>query len=158
MGKKSAAICLELSHTPQWRDARLVGLFSPLANEPNVDLLWAVLGERAVCYPRICGDDLVFLRVSGRGALLESALWNLLEPPHRNEHIVAPEEIDLLAVPGLAFTPSGHRMGRGKGFYDRFLAQPGFRAAAFGVCFAEQLVPHLPVENHDRPVDRVFAA
>jgi 5-formyltetrahydrofolate cyclo-ligase len=158
VAEKSAAICLAASRTPQWRDARTVGFFSPLATEPNIDLLWAVLGKRTVCYPRIDGDDLVFLRVPNREALLESARWNLLEPPHRDEHVVTLGELDLLFVPGLAFTVGGHRMGRGKGYYDRLLARPGFRAPTFGVCFAEQLVPHLPMEDHDRPVDRVFSA
>jgi 5-formyltetrahydrofolate cyclo-ligase len=158
IAQKSAALCLDLSHTPEWRAAHSVGLFAPLDTEPNVDLLWAVLGKKAVCYPRVCGGDLVFLRVAGREALLRSALWNLMEPPHEDEHVVEPGEIDLLVVPGVAFTADGHRMGRGKGFYDRYLASPGFRATRFGVCFSEQLVPHLPVEDHDLPMTRVFAA
>jgi len=158
MAEKSAALCLAVTHTPEWQDARSVAFFSPLASEPNIDLLWAVLGERAVCYPRIHGDDLVFIRVPSREALLESARWNLLEPPHRDEHVVAIDEIDLFFVPGVAFTVDGHRMGRGKGYYDRLLAHPLFRSPAFGVCFAEQLVAHLPMEDHDRPVSRVFSA
>jgi len=156
--EKSAAICHAVSHTPEWSNARNIGFFSPLDSEPNVDLLWAVLGARAVCYPRIHGDDLVFIRVPDREALLESARWNLLEPLHRDEHVVPISEMDLLFVPGVAFTSDGHRMGRGKGYYDRLLADPSFRAATFGVCFAEQLVAHLPMEDHDRPVNRVFAA
>lgn len=156
--EKSAAICLAIAQTPQWREARTVGFFAPLPEEPDVDLLWAVLGTRAVCYPRIQGDDLVFLRVPNREALLESGRWNLLEPPHRDEHMVDLARIDLLLVPGMAFAADGRRMGRGKGYYDRILARPGFRAPTFGVCFAEQLVPHLPTEDHDRPVHRVFSA
>jgi len=156
--EKSAAICRSLAHTKEWGDARAVGFFSPLDSEPNVDLLWAVLGERTVCYPRIQGDDLVFLRVPNREALLESARWNLLEPPHRDEHVVPVGEIDLFFIPGLAFTADGHRMGRGKGYYDRLLARSDFRAPTFGICCAEQVVTHLPMEDHDRPVDRVFSA
>jgi len=49
-------------------------------------------------------------------------------------------------------------MGRGRGYYDRFLARPDFRATTCGVCFAEQIVPHLPMEDHDLPVNRVFSA
>ena len=156
--EKSAAICRALAHTPEWHAARTVGFFSPLDSEPNIDLLWAVLGERAVCYPRIHGEDLVFIRVPDREALLESTRWNLLEPPHHDEHVAPIREIDLFLVPGVAFTPDGHRLGRGKGYYDRLLAHPAFRSPAFGVCFAEQLVAHLPVEDHDRPVSRVFSA
>ncbi|MEI8234518.1 MAG: 5-formyltetrahydrofolate cyclo-ligase [Verrucomicrobiota bacterium] len=156
--EKSAAICLAASQTPQWQEARTVGFFAPLPEEPNIDLLWAVLGERTVCYPRIDGERLLFLRVPNREALLESARWNLLEPPHHDDHIVPVGAIDLFFVPGIAFTADGRRMGRGKGYYDRLLAHPDFRAPAFGVCFAEQLMPHLPTEDHDRPVDRVFTA
>jgi len=155
--EKSAAICREVASSAEWERARLVGLFSPLASEPDVDLLWAVLGERAVCYPRMDGESLVFLRVPNRSALLESR-WNLLEPPHRGDAVVPPESIDLLLVPGMAFTRDGHRMGRGRGYYDRFLAHPALRAATFGICFAEQVVPRLPMEEHDRPVTRVVSA
>jgi len=156
--EKSAALCRALAHTREWIAARTVGFFAPLDSEPNVDLLWAVLGERTVCYPRIHGEDLVFIQVPGREALLESARWNLLEPPHRDEHVVEVGDMDLFLVPGVAFTADGHRMGRGKGYYDRLLAHPAFRAHAFGICYAEQLVPHLPMEDHDRPVGRVFSA
>lgn len=156
--EKSAAICRAVAQTPEWRDVRVVGFFSPMALEPNVDLLWAVLGERTVCYPRINGEDLVFIRVPSREALRESTRWNLLEPPHCDEHVVPVGEIALFLVPGMAFTADGHRMGRGKGYYDRLLGHPDFRAGSFGVCFAEQLVPHLPMEEHDRPVTRVFSA
>ena len=156
--EKSAAICLAISQTPQWHEARTVAFFSPLPEEPNIDLLWAVLGKRTVCYPRVDGDNLVFLRVPNREALLESARWNLLEPPHRDEHVVAVGDIDLFFVPGMAFASDGRRMGRGKGYYDRLLAQPAFHAPTFGICFSEQLVPHLPTEDHDRPVHRVLSA
>ena len=156
--EKSASICHAIAETAEWQQARTIGFFAPMDSEPNIDLLWAVLGERTVCYPRIHGEDLVFIQVPSREALLESERWNLLEPPHRDELVVEVGNIDLLFVPGVAFTADGHRMGRGKGYYDRLLAHPAFRSPAFGVCFAEQLVAHLPMEAHDRPVNRVCGA
>ena len=156
--EKSAAICRAASHTLPWQEARTVAFFSPLPEEPNIDLLWAVLGERIVCYPRVDGDDLVYIWVPDREALLESERWNLLEPPHLDERVIPVENIDLLFVPGIAFTSGGHRMGRGMGYYDRFLAKPGYRATSYGVCFTEQIVPHLPLEDHDQPVHQVFSA
>ncbi len=155
--EKSAAICRALAQTEEWRQARNVGFFSPLASEPDIDLLWAVLGERTVCYPRIHGERLLFLQVPNRAALLESR-WNLREPAHQEDRVAPLGGIDLLLVPGLAFTADGHRLGRGGGFYDRLLSDETLRATTFGVCFAEQLVPRLPMEVHDRPVRRVFAA
>lgn len=155
--EKSALLCEAIAASDPWREAKTVGFFSPMATEPNVDLLWAVLGERAVCYPRVVGDDLVFIRVPDRSALITSR-WNLMEPPHREDDCIAPSLLDLLLVPGIAFTADGHRMGRGKGYYDRFLAQPGCRATPFGVAFSEQRVPLIPMEPHDIPMARVFFA
>jgi 5-formyltetrahydrofolate cyclo-ligase len=57
--------------------------------------------------------------------------------------------IDLVVVPGLGFTTDGHRIGRGMGFYDRFLAQSEFIGVSCGLAFEEQVVPRLPVLEHD---------
>ena len=63
------------------------------------------------------------------------------------------DRFDLILVPGLAFDKSGARLGRGRGFYDRFLAGiTGFRV---GVCFDWQLVESVPVEAHDIRMDAV---
>lgn len=69
--------------------------------------------------------------------------------------VVVPEEnpdpatVDVVLVPGLAFTPMGDRLGQGGGWYDRFLAQVSDRCVTVGVCFAMQICAELPVEPHD---------
>jgi len=63
------------------------------------------------------------------------------------------EDIDLIVVPALAFDRQGNRLGRGGGFYDRFLAEPRVHAVTVGLGFAEQLVEELPTHHYDRPVD-----
>ncbi|MGA2499163.1 MAG: 5-formyltetrahydrofolate cyclo-ligase [Tepidisphaeraceae bacterium] len=60
--------------------------------------------------------------------------------------------IDLVIVPGVGFTRSGHRIGRGMGFYDRFLAQDEFMGLNCGLAFEEQIVENLPVLDHDVPL------
>ena len=60
--------------------------------------------------------------------------------------------IDIVVVPGLGFTPQGHRIGRGMGFYDRFLAQSGFMGISCGLAFDEQVVENIPVLDHDMPL------
>jgi len=65
-------------------------------------------------------------------------------------------EIDLVIVPGLAFTAAGDRLGYGQGYYDRFL--PTVSAATVGVCFADQLVDEMPVTATDVRVDTVISA
>ncbi|GIK15995.1 MAG: 5-formyltetrahydrofolate cyclo-ligase [Planctomycetota bacterium] len=61
--------------------------------------------------------------------------------------------IDLVIVPGLGFDEYGNRLGRGRGFYDRFLANPEFTGVACGLAYEIQVVPNLPVGPTDRPVN-----
>jgi 5-formyltetrahydrofolate cyclo-ligase len=56
---------------------------------------------------------------------------------------------DAVIVPGLAFTPTGHRLGQGGGWYDRFLERVRDDCVTVGVCFHEQIVDELPMEPHD---------
>ena len=81
--------------------------------------------------------------------------WNLMEPDPEHCTVVAPAEIDLLLVPGLAFSRAGGRLGRGGGFYDRFLSEVHPRAVKLGVCFHVQLFPELPLEAHDCAMDQI---
>lgn len=61
----------------------------------------------------------------------------------------APASIDVVIVPGTAFTPDGHRLGQGGGWYDRFLPDLAPDTLTIGVGFAPQLVDELPIEDHD---------
>ncbi len=61
--------------------------------------------------------------------------------------------IDLVIVPGLGFDEHGNRLGRGRGFYDRFLAHPEFHGVACGLCIEEQVISTLPAGPLDRQVD-----
>jgi len=63
--------------------------------------------------------------------------------------------IDLAIVPGLAFDKFGNRLGRGRGFYDRFLAHPEFKGVACGLTLEEQMVTTVPVGPLDRHVNMV---
>jgi 5-formyltetrahydrofolate cyclo-ligase len=69
--------------------------------------------------------------------------------------VVAPGSIDLVLVPGLAYTLAGARLGQGGGHYDRFLPTLAASCTSVGVCFVEQLLDELPTESHDGNVDRV---
>ena len=58
----------------------------------------------------------------------------------------------MVIVPGLGFTVGGHRIGRGMGFYDRFLAQGDFLGVSCGLALEEQVVEEIPVLDHDIPL------
>ncbi|HLP77584.1 MAG TPA: 5-formyltetrahydrofolate cyclo-ligase, partial [Candidatus Paceibacterota bacterium] len=67
---------------------------------------------------------------------------------------VSLNQLDLVLVPGVAFDACGRRLGRGKGFYDRLLADT--RGIKCGVAFDEQIVTGIPVEPHDVLVDCIL--
>lgn len=72
---------------------------------------------------------------------------------------VQPDQIEVILLPGLAFDRAGNRLGRGAGFYDRFISalhQGGHRPTLIGVCHDAQIVDRVPTEPHDHRVDRVI--
>jgi len=83
---------------------------------------------------------------------LEPAHYGILEPSQNNLHLVAIETIGLHIVPGIAFDKRGVRLGRGKGYYDRFLARVPPHILTVGVCYECQITDALPRDTWDVPV------
>jgi 5-formyltetrahydrofolate cyclo-ligase len=129
-----------------------VGVFAPLIDEPDIELLRAP--GKAVCYPIIQDEALQFIAVSDPSTLVRGTR-GVRQPPFDPARVISLDRLELILVPGAAFTPRGERLGRGGGFYDRLLASPERRARSLGICFDCQLLPELPVEPHDQPVDGV---
>ena len=140
---------------PEFAAARCVGLFCSLSDEPDTaEALAAWSRLKRVVVPRVEGEEMRFYDYDP--ATLVGGAFGIAEPGPE-ARLCRPDEIDLLFVPGVAFTRSGARLGRGKGFYDRYLSQPGVRAVRIGVCYAHQLVDELPVEPHDVAMQRVVS-
>ncbi|MDB6153892.1 MAG: 5,10-methenyltetrahydrofolate synthetase [Chthoniobacteraceae bacterium] len=152
---KSGLLCAALVEDPAWSKARTVAVFAPHTGEPDIERLAPHALLKKICYPRVRGNELDFFRVTDPAKLVVSR-WKLREPLFDSAHAVALEEIDLILVPGVAFTRSGARLGRGGGYYDRLLGNPAVRALRIGVCFEVQIVESLPSEPHDIGVDRVL--
>lgn len=146
---RSVELWHRLAQLDVYAEARVVMAFAALPGEPDTDALFRRLADvgKQLVLPRIDGDLLVPVRAGGTWS---SGTWGIREPVGPAVDVT---DIDLVIVPGLAFTVDGHRLGRGKGFYDRFLA--AVDAPTIGVCFSEQIVDELPVEGFDICVDRV---
>ncbi len=131
-----------------WKAAKIVFGFRGLPEEP--DWMGGELPpEKIFAYPR-AGDDgtLVFLLASE----FETGALGIHEPVGAT---MAPSP-DLVLVPGLAFDTTGVRLGRGKGFYDRWLtANPAVRSV--GICFKCQILESLPFEAHDVRVNAIVS-
>jgi 5-formyltetrahydrofolate cyclo-ligase len=149
----SKAICAAIRQHPAWSKARVICGFLPLSSEPQIAALWEE--DRAFCFPRIRSGAVELIRLA-HPEMRRRATWKLEGAEHDDAPLVAPAEVDLFLVPGLAFTPDGRRLGRGAGFYDRLLLHRSASSVVLGVCFAAQLVAVLPWETHDQKVDAVI--
>lgn len=136
-----------------FREAETVALFASLPDEPDTaPLLARWYGRKRLVVPRVEGDIMQFYDYVPEQ--MASGAYGIDEP--QADEAVAPSQIDFILVPGTAFTRDGARMGRGKGFYDKYMSQPGFHAFKAGFCYPHQLIEGLPVEPHDVRVDRVL--
>ncbi len=148
----SARLFAAVERLTPFIEARTVALFASLPDEPDTaPLLARWYGRKRVLVPRVEGDIMQFYDYApeqmARGA------FGIAEP--QAVKAVEPSQIDFILVPGTAFTADGARMGRGRGYYDKYMSQSGFRAFKAGVCYPHQLVGELPVEPHDVRVDTV---
>ena len=150
--EKSARLCAAIAESDAWRGARTVAIFAPQPREPDVELLWMHGDGKTFAYPRIAEGRLDLFRVASLHELAPGA-FGVREPRAEIEHAVAPDTLDLILVPGVAFTRDGERLGRGGGFYDRLLASLPAHTCKIGVCFDAQILHELPVETHDQRVD-----
>lgn len=139
---------------PAVADATMVMAFSSFGSEVDTGPIIERLERdgRRVSLPRVEGRDIVAVAYRSGDRVIPTS-FGAMEPAGGEK--VAPEEIDLVIVPGLAFDRSGHRVGYGRGFYDRFLAALRPDALTVGICFSVQLVDEVPQGRSDRPVDLV---
>ncbi|MFL6562555.1 MAG: 5-formyltetrahydrofolate cyclo-ligase, partial [Bacillus sp. (in: firmicutes)] len=85
---------------------------------------------------------------------LESVFYGLFEPKEEVTKEVDADRIDLMIVPGLAYTKEGYRLGFGGGYYDRYLQN--YHGMTISLAFTDQLVPQFLVEEHDVPVSQII--
>jgi len=140
-----------------WQEAGIMLLYYPLADEVDVRPLIreAYREGKHVLLPVVRGEELELRLYTGEASLREGA-FGIMEPTGPS---VVPEdydEIELALIPGMAFDRAGHRLGRGKGYYDRLLPLLA-KARLVGICFPFQLLDEVPAEVHDIPVHEVVA-
>lgn len=153
---ESAAIIAQLKQNPKFLLARTLLLYSALPDEvqtqPLVDQLAAE--GKTVLLPRVTSDTDMELRRYTGTADLQKGAFGIMEPI--GEVFTDYATIDVAIVPGMAFDLEGHRLGRGKGYYDRFLARVP-NVYKIGLCFAWQLVDCVPTDANDIMMDCVVS-
>lgn len=143
--------------TPYYHGARTVALYAPIRGEvPTRDILTAALADgKTVCYPlsHVHGRILSFRAITSESEL-EPGRLGVREPNSASE-LIPVDRIDLFVVPGLGFTRSGKRLGRGGGYYDATLKAASERSRRVGLSFIDQIVDDMPTGSEDVDMDLV---
>lgn len=148
----SDAVASALEALPSFRGAGTVLAYWSMSDELDIrDFILRWSRHKRMVLPVVVGDALE-LRVFSEDGLVPG--YRGIMEPGPSCPLVDPSEVDLALVPGMAFDPSGRRMGRGGGFYDRLL--PVLDCPKLGLCYPCQLVDEVPVEDHDVTVDAVI--
>ena len=141
--------------TEQYATAVTIYGYLPYNQEVRTELILekALADGKRVAVPKVYGDVMRFIYISDFSGLEKSDM-GIPEPVF--DEPVATDEKALVLMPGLAFDPSGHRIGYGGGFYDKFLAEePNHPTVA--LCYDFQMLPHLETDPFDIPVDCVLS-
>ncbi|XP_004617605.2 5-formyltetrahydrofolate cyclo-ligase [Sorex araneus] len=156
-----------LSH-PQYQKARRVSIFLSMPDEVDTGaIVHDIFQQGKACFipryqPGSSHMDMVRLTSPDELAALPRTSWNIQQPSDDEvlEEALSTGGLDLIFMPGLGFDTEGHRLGRGKGYYDAFLQRClGQQPAApytLALAFREQVCPYVPVDEGDMQVDEVL--
>jgi 5-formyltetrahydrofolate cyclo-ligase len=131
-------------------------LYSALPDEvPTQSLIDGLVAQgKTVLLPRVVSDTDMELRHYTGPHDLQTGAFGILEPT--GQLFTDYATIDVAIIPGMAFDAAGHRLGRGKGYYDRFLSRIP-HAYKIGLCFSWQMVDSVPSNQHDVVMDAVVS-
>ncbi len=154
----SRLIQSEALRLPQYLAAEAVALYSPIENEVDTAAILADALERKkpVFYPRISDEDKPWFFEISSPLELCPGRFGILEPAGAKCASLVPLENLIIFVPGVAFDPSGHRLGRGGGWYDRLLKRLTNEALFVGLAYEFQLVEQVATAKWDQNVHYVI--
>ncbi len=149
---QSAALCRWILQSGEYRSARVIGGYMPLAHEADIlpVLQDAVLQGKMLALPLCDAAPVMTMRRVRYLTDLTPGAYGIPEPSREAEP-VSPEDIDLLLVPLEGIDREGFRLGKGGGYYDRLLKQT--RAVSIGCALTWQWVEKVARDSWDRPLD-----
>lgn len=151
----SAKVCDTLLGNIRVIQSNIILAFHPLKDEVNILPLLKCLFEegKTILIPEVISDTEMQLRIYNPEDKMQEGVLGTQVP---QGHIYTDyQDIDLIIVPGVAFDRQGHRLGRGKGYYDRFLKSVP-QAFTIGICFPYQLLEKVPHESHDAIMNEII--
>lgn len=151
--QKSAHIIKKLEESDLFRLSSNIACYHALRGEVQTEeLLQRWYREKQILLPVVEGDDLKFFLYEGEESVCRSS-FGILEP-RAGCSTIDEREIDLVIVPGVAFDRQKNRMGRGRGFYDRFLSN--LDVPFIGIGFDFQIYDNIPTDSFDKKMDMII--
>lgn len=146
-----AEIARRVWTVPEIAGARTLLLYASLPEEVATDAIAGEARRRGIVlvYPRCLADRTMALHAVDSANALRPGRYGIREPDADACPIRRIEDVDAALIPGLAWDRGGHRLGRGAGYYDRMLADPGWRGFRCGLFFAAQEAPAVPRDAWD---------
>ena len=155
---RSASFLIQRSflETDEFLRARGVVVYASIHKEVDTEEIVRASLEsgKKVAFPAVVHHGLVFREVADLSSL-KKGTFGIMEPCSTHRHFEL-EEADVFVVPGVAFDLQGHRIGYGKGYYDRALHRLEGQGKLVGFCYDFQLVDRLPGEPHDVRMDLIL--
>lgn len=150
-----------LSELPIYRAAKVIMVYYPLQGEVNIlDKIRKDMGSKRFCFPvmDLKAKNLRIFESTDLDRDFIAGPWGVMQPDTKKTKEVDIKEVDLVIVPGLAFDKQKNRLGRGAGFYDRFLRNTILPIKKVGIAFEFQIQENLPINlSHDQKVDIVVS-
>lgn len=154
--EKSFNACMNVLNSIEFKNAKTVMVYKAMKNEcdPSLIAYTAYELKKKVVYP-LCNENgsLKPLAPKTHNDFVKGK-YGIWEPDEENSDEIDCNEIDLIIVPGLAFDKNRSRLGRGGGYYDRFLPKCK-NACKIGFCFNEQLIDYVPFADTDVKMNKI---
>lgn len=150
IARRSKSVQQFVLDSKEFKSAKTIGAYYAFGSEVRTDIIIEQarsLGKK-IALPSVEGNSLTFYELSS-GKYLVKGRFGIMEPLPYGPL----DRIDLLVVPGIAFDKKGHRLGYGKGYYDKFLARK--KIASIGLGYSFQLVESLPIGEYDKKLDAI---
>ncbi len=148
----SKKIWNRLIQTDVFQKGKSIALYYAMDDEVQTSgLIEEWYKKKKIVLPVVTGEDINFYAYAGKENMTKGAL-GISEPI--SSALISPENIDLFIVPGVAFDREGNRLGRGKGYYDRFLSV--IDKPTIGLCYDFQLLDQIPAEPHDKKMTMII--
>jgi len=155
----SRQIARRLYGLPEYRESRVIMFFLSFRSEVDTRSMVeeSLARGKEVLVPKALPDsrELIASRLLDCREDLAPGAYGIPEPKESALRAVDPLQIDLLIVPGVAFSEDGRRLGYGGGYYDRFFGRLRPEVPLLALAFELQIVPEVPVQPWDRPVDLI---